>query len=86
MAIVVVESLSQDIALLNQPECDVKALAHRIKGAAGSLQLQQLADLAKTVEKQNDPQQLIVEKQQLINAMHEVIEQAQQWLNDHQSE
>ncbi|KQB00268.1 histidine kinase [Vibrio metoecus] len=86
MAIVVVESLSQDIALLNQPECDVKALAHRIKGAAGSLQLQQLADLAKIVEKQNDPQQLIVEKQQLINAMHEVIEQAQQWLNDHQSE
>lgn len=86
MAIVVVESLSQDIALLNQPECDVKALAHRIKGAAGSLQLQQLANLAKTVEKQNDPQQLIVEKQQLINAMHEVIEQAQQWLNDHQSE
>ncbi len=32
MAMVVAESLAQDIALLNQPDCDVKALAHRIKG------------------------------------------------------
>lgn len=86
MALVVAESLAQDIALLNQPDCDVKALAHRIKGAAGSLQLQRLADLAKTVEKQNDPQQLVADKQQLINAMHEVVEQAQQWLHQHQSE
>lgn len=86
MAMVVAESLAQDIALLNQPDCDVKALAHRIKGAAGSLQLQRLADLAKTVEKQNDPQQLVADKQQLINAMHEVVEQAQQWLHQHQSE
>ncbi|HFS8457960.1 TPA: ATP-binding protein, partial [Vibrio cholerae] len=86
MALVVAESLAQDIALLNQPDCDVKALAHRIKGAAGSLQLQRLADLAKTVEKQNDPHQLVADKQQLINAMHEVVEQAQQWLHQHQSE
>lgn len=86
MAMVVAESLAQDIALLNQPDCDAKALAHRIKGAAGSLQLQRLADLAKTVEKQNDPQQLVADKQQLINAMHEVVEQAQQWLHQHQSE
>ncbi|EGR1703196.1 transporter substrate-binding domain-containing protein [Vibrio cholerae] len=86
MALVVAESLAQDIALLNQPDCDVKALAHRIKGAAGSLQLQRLADLAKTVEKQNDPHQLVADKQQLINAMHEVVEQAQQWLHKHQSE
>lgn len=86
MALVVAESLAQDIALLNQPDCDVKALAHRIKGAAGSLQLQRLADLAKTVEKQNDPQQLVADKQQLINAMHEVVEQAKQWLHQHQSE
>ncbi|EOW9133138.1 ATP-binding protein, partial [Vibrio cholerae] len=86
MALVVAESLAQDIALLNQPNCDVKALAHRIKGAAGSLQLQRLADLAKTVEKQKDPQQLVADKQQLINAMHEVVEQAQQWLHQHQSE
>lgn len=86
MAMVVAESLAQDIALLNQPDCDAKALAHRIKGAAGSLQLQRLADLAKTVEKQNDPQQLVADKQQLINAMHEVVEQAQQWLHKHQSE
>ncbi|MFG0606947.1 ATP-binding protein [Vibrio mimicus] len=86
MAMVVVESLTQDIQLLNQPDCDVKGLAHRIKGAAGSLQLQRLAELAKAVEQQNDSQQLVVEKQQLINAMHEVIEQAQQWLNQHQSE
>lgn len=86
MALVVAESLAQDIALLNQPNCDVKALAHRIKGAASSLQLQRLADLAKTVEKQNDPHQLVADKQQLINAMHEVVEQAQQWLHKHQSE
>lgn len=50
------------------------------------LQLQRLADLAKTVEKQNDPQQLVADKQQLINAMHEVVEQAQQWLHQYQSE
>ncbi|MGL4828827.1 MAG: ATP-binding protein [Vibrio sp.] len=86
MAMVVVESLTQDIQLLNQPDCDVKGVAHRIKGAAGSLQLQRLAELAKTVEQQNDPQQLVMDKQQLINAMHEVVEQAQQWLNQHQSE
>ncbi len=86
MASVVVDSFTQDIALLNQADCDVKALAHRIKGAAGALQLSQLAELAKTVEKQNSPQQLVVDKQQLINAMYEVVEQAQQWLNQHQSE
>ncbi|MGL4222196.1 MAG: ATP-binding protein [Shewanella sp.] len=86
MASVVVDSFTQDIALLNQADCDVKALAHRIKGAAGAWQLSQLAELAKTVEKQNSPQQLVVDKQQLINAMYEVVEQAQQWLNQHQSE
>ncbi|MGL4380909.1 MAG: ATP-binding protein [Vibrio sp.] len=86
MASVVVDSFTQDIELLNQTDCDVKALAHRIKGAAGALQLVQLAELAKSVEKQNSPQQLVIEKQQLINAMYEIVEQGQQWLNQQQSE
>ncbi|QIL86339.1 response regulator [Vibrio sp. HDW18] len=82
MASVVADSLMQDIILLNQPECDIKALAHRIKGTAGALQLTELAELAQIVENQNSPHQLILDKNNLINTMHKVIGQAKQWLNN----
>ncbi|ENM5935082.1 transporter substrate-binding domain-containing protein [Vibrio mimicus] len=86
MAQVVLDSFSHDIELLNQPDADDKAIGHRIKGAAGALNLTELASLAKAVELPEDPQKLVENKQALINGLHVVVEQARHWLSEHESE
>lgn len=81
MALVVVESFSFDIDQLNHPDADVASIAHRVKGAAGALMLNELAALAKSIEKQNDRLQMETDKQRLILAMRTVVEQATAWLD-----
>ncbi|MFV7770781.1 ATP-binding protein [Shewanella marisflavi] len=76
MAKVVVESLSYDINQLRSPNCDLKALAHRIKGAAYALSLTELASIATQVEAQTESENLSDIKLALINAVQNVIDSA----------
>ncbi|HAS6346874.1 transporter substrate-binding domain-containing protein [Vibrio sp. IRLE0018] len=81
MANVVIESFSFDIEQLLHADADVTSIAHRVKGAAGALMLNELAALAKSVEQQNDLSQIEAEKQKLIMAMRSVVAQATTWLD-----
>ncbi len=82
MANAVVESFSLDIDLLSQPDADVASIAHRVKGAAGALMLNELSGLAKRVEQQSDLSRIEVDKQKLILAMRSVVTQATLWLDE----
>ncbi|OEE50902.1 ATP-binding protein [Vibrio anguillarum] len=84
IASVVAESLAAEVDRLEKHDSDYKMIAHRVKGSAGALQLDYLASLAVSLERELEPQAVVSAKQRLIMEMKIVIIQAQEWLDKQQ--
>ncbi|ASU21901.1 VieS [Vibrio qinghaiensis] len=84
IASVVAEALAAEVDALEKHDSDYKMIAHRVKGSAGALQLDYLASLAVSLERELEPQAMISARQKLITEMKLVITQAQEWLNTRQ--
>ncbi|STY94231.1 Hpt domain [Vibrio anguillarum] len=78
------ESLAAEVDRLEKHDSDYKMIAHRVKGSAGALQLDYLASLAVSLERELEPQAVVSAKQRLIMEIKIVITQAQEWLDKQQ--
>lgn len=80
IAMSVVESFSENIRQLTHCDTNVDAIAHRIKGAASALHIDELVELAQQAKQHRTKKETHVYKETLISEMKNVIEQAQEWL------
>lgn len=80
VASVVVEAMTSDIMQLMQSPHEYKSIAHRVKGSAGVLGLQDLITYAIQLEQAEDEAEVAHHRQKLVNEMTKVVAQAEHWL------
>ncbi|WP_354623615.1 response regulator [Psychromonas sp. MME2] len=70
----IIESMSQDIAELRKTDCDIKNIAHKIKGSTSMLGVSSVAKLAQLLQNEIDDEMIKEKKQRLIQEMVKVID------------
>ncbi|WP_260338247.1 ATP-binding protein [Vibrio ponticus] len=78
MAQAIIDSLSMAISQFNEGSEEIAAITHRVKGAAGALQIMSVVELCDMLSKEPNNKQI---KKQLIQCLNDILDEAKQYSN-----